>query len=270
MIDVFISYAKEDRAVARDLAAQLDEWKWEVYWDRRIDAGMEWSEEIQRAVREARCVLVLWSAASVHSFWVRGEAAEAFERNTYLPLLLDGAEVPRLFRQRQALSIAKWVDHTGSDEIHQLKFAIESRLPVPGMRGNLERVADNAPVESGHLHLVHSCWRVDKMTEYGLMPFQIHVVVYGHHTALARISSVDYSLPGYPQGHAHQTVSARERLFELKELANGFCCLQARVNLHAQPPGHKPILLLSRFINMSEIGPRLEDFIRAAREPWRE
>ena len=94
------------------------------------------------------------------------------------------------------------------------------------------------------------------------MPYQIHVIVYGDLSALKRIESVEYFLPGYPKGHNHKIVSTPDCLFELKELANGFCIIQANVHLQPQPQGGPKILRLSRFINMSESGPRLfDDFI---------
>lgn len=263
MPDIFISYARKDRPVAESLAAKLHEDGWEVFWDRRIEAGAEWNEEIQRALHDARCVLVLWSAASRKSFWVRGEAADSFERDSYVPVQIDETEPPRLFRHVQAQSIAKWVKHKDADELNRLKSAIASRIGELPMYGNLEQVADGEPVTDAHLHLVHSCWRVDKMTKFGPMPYQIHLIVYGHRTALARIELVEYRLPGYPEGHNHQAGGPPERLFELKELANGFSIAQAYIHLHSQPPGHPRILRLSRFITMSESGPRLfNDFIR--------
>jgi TIR domain len=262
MTDIFVSYAREDLSVAERLAASLREHGWEVFWDGRIWAGASWNEEIQRGLHDARCVLVLWSAASRNSFWVAAEAANSFERNSYVPVRIDESEPPRLFRHVQAQSIAKWAKENDADELVQLTSSIMSRIgPLP-MYGNLEQVADGSPVQDSHLLLVHSCWRADKRTKYGLMPYQIHVIVYGHPSALARVESVEYLLPGYPEGHDHQDAGPPERLFELKELANGYSIVQALVHVR-QPPGHPRILRLSRFINMSDSGPRLfDDFIR--------
>jgi hypothetical protein len=70
MSEIFISYASEDKPVAKSLAAVLHERGLRVFWDRAIGPGAEWSEEIQRELRNARCVIVLWSAASANSLWV--------------------------------------------------------------------------------------------------------------------------------------------------------------------------------------------------------
>jgi len=266
MTDLFISYASEDRPIAERLAVQLRVDGWDVFWDRQITAGAQWSTEIQRSLRDARCVIVLWSAISKKSLWVKGEAAESYETNRYFPLLIDKAGPPRLFEHVQAISIARWVEHDDSDELSEARSAISSRIGQLPMYGNLEKVAEGEPVTSAHLHLIHSCWRVDKHTDFGLMPYQIHLIIYGHRTALSRVESVEYQLPGYPPGHDRKPGGPREHLFELKELANGFSIAQAHVKLRSQPDGHPSILRLSRFINMSESGPRLaDDFIRRAR-----
>ncbi len=264
MIDIFISYTSEDRAVAKRLADSLGEENWNVFWDRKIEAGAEWNEEIQRALHNARCVIVIWSKASKKSFWVRGEAADAFERDAYIPVVIDDVELPRLFKHIQAHPIARWVKQdTDSDELIQLKQSIKSRIGELPMYGNLEAVGVGQAVTDAHLHLIHSCWRVDKKTEFGIMPYQVHHIVYGHRSALERIVSVKYMLPGYPEGYKEQVGGPPECLFELKELANGFSIIQAHILLHSQPPGSPRILRLSRFINMSESGPRLiDDFIR--------
>ncbi len=266
MIDIFISYSNSDRQIAKQLAESFNEENWKVFWDRKIEPGAEWNEEIQRSLKEARCVVVLWSKESRNSFWVKGEAAYAFEKDSYVPVLIDDSEPPRLFRHVQGLSITTWVKNNDDDELNRLKSSIKSRIGALPMYGSLEQVGEGEAVTEAHLHLIHSCWRVDKTTEFGFMPYQIHVIVYGHKSALGRINHVEYNLPEYPGGHKHQVSESPKKLFELKELANGFSIIQAAVHLKSQPPGYPKILLLSRFINMSESGPRLfDDFIRRAR-----
>ena len=240
---------------------------WNVFWDRDIEAGSHWSDELQRRLDSARCVIVLWSRTSRESFWVHGEAARAFERDVYLPVSLDDSHPPRLFSSAQTLSISRWARGGGTADLTALREAVRSRVGNFEMTSNLERVADAEPVTDAHLHLVHSCWRVDKETAFGLMPFQIHLVVFGHHTATSRIESVEYHLPGYPEGHQRQSGGPPERLFELKELANGFCVAQAHVRLRDQPPGHPKVIRLARLVNMSERGPRLlDDLLRRTEE----
>jgi hypothetical protein len=162
MTEIFISYASEDRPVAKSLAAFFHEHGLRVFWDRAIGPGAEWGGDIQQALRDARCVIVLWSAASSDSFWVAGEAAEAFKRGTYLPVQIDENLPPRLFRHVQAQSIAKWVKYKDPEELEQLRSAIESRVSKLPMYGICTPVSDGEPVTDEHLHLIHTCWRVEK------------------------------------------------------------------------------------------------------------
>jgi hypothetical protein len=77
MVDIFLSYAKEDRDVARRIATLLGNAGWVVWWDRRIPAGRTWRSVLEEALQEMRCMVVLWSAHSIESDWVRDEADEA-------------------------------------------------------------------------------------------------------------------------------------------------------------------------------------------------
>lgn len=269
MTDIFISYTATDRKVAARLAARLQEDEgWDVFWDRKIETGAEWNDEIQYQLRHARCVIVLWSSASRKSLWVKGEAAEAHDRNVHVPVVIDKSRPPRLFSGLQTASLDGWVARDDQEELDRLKSTIRSRIGQLEMYGNLTKVADGEPVTAAHLNLVHSCWRVDKDTNAGLMPYQIHLIVFGHASAMSQIESVVYKLPGYPPGHDRQSGGPPERLFELMELANGFSIAQAEVRI--KPPGRPRVLHLSRLINMSESGPRLlDDFIRRQPPPGR-
>jgi hypothetical protein len=62
MTDVFISYASEDRDRVREIVAALESSGWIIWWDRRIDAGSAYDREIERAIDEAKCIVVVWSS----------------------------------------------------------------------------------------------------------------------------------------------------------------------------------------------------------------
>jgi predicted ATPase len=93
---VFLSYASADRARALAVADALEAAGVAIWIDRRgIAGGAVWIEAIARAVREARVVLVLCSAASVVSRNVRQELQLAWDRDTpILPLLLEPVAFP--------------------------------------------------------------------------------------------------------------------------------------------------------------------------------
>ncbi|MEM6672838.1 MAG: toll/interleukin-1 receptor domain-containing protein [Planctomycetota bacterium] len=258
MTELFISYARADRPVAQRLKLALKNLGWRVFMDEDIEAGEPWSEELIARLDSALSVLVLWSSNSIDSLWVHGEAARAFERGAYLGVLMDESEPPRLFRRFQGRSIQDWLASGDEADLEPLLRTLRAEVGDLPMHGILEPVKADQDVGAQHLHLVHSCWRVDKSTRYGVMPYQIHIVVHGHDSALKRVRSVEYRLPEYPEGHDRQQGGPAERLFELKELAEGFTIAQARVEVE-QPGGRKGVVRLSRFINMTESGPRLLD-----------
>lgn len=106
--DVFISYAAGDEPRASELAAALETKGWTVWWDRHIPPGRTFDEVIEQALTQARCVVVLWSAESVKSRWVRTEASVAAERGTLVPALIEPVAIPLEFRRLQAADLTNW------------------------------------------------------------------------------------------------------------------------------------------------------------------
>jgi len=106
--DIFVSYASEDRERARTLALALEKRGWSVWWDREIPLGRSYDEVIEQALNGARCMLVLWSAASAASEWVRSEASEGRRRGILLPVFLEEVDAPLAFRLLNGAQLANW------------------------------------------------------------------------------------------------------------------------------------------------------------------
>lgn len=113
MTDVFVSYASEDRDRAGQLAQALGARGWAVWWDRKIIAGQAFDRAIERELETARCVVVLWSAHSIDSEWVKNEAAVAAERGVLIPALIDGVRLPLEFRRKQTADLVNWHGEAG-------------------------------------------------------------------------------------------------------------------------------------------------------------
>jgi hypothetical protein len=128
MADIFLSYAREDVARARQIAETLESRGWSVWWDRRIPPGQDFTAYIQRQLDEARCIVVLWSKASVASQFVRDEAAEGLN-GRLVPLLLDAVRQPLGFRQLQVADLANWAGDVSHDEFNRLVESIGAIAP---------------------------------------------------------------------------------------------------------------------------------------------
>lgn len=108
MASVFLSYDRDDAPRAKSLSAALEKAGHNVWWDRQIQGGAQYSKEIERALQNADAVVVLWSRNSVESAWVRDEAAAGRDSGRLVPVALDSTPPPMGFRQYQTIDLSKW------------------------------------------------------------------------------------------------------------------------------------------------------------------
>lgn len=113
--DVFISYARENRRTAEQLARALSENSLRVWWDHEIPAGAEFADVIATQLLGARVVVALWSAESVRSGFVRDESSRALAAGKLLPVRIEEVELPLGFGQIHTLDLLDW-DGDGDDE----------------------------------------------------------------------------------------------------------------------------------------------------------
>jgi TIR domain len=129
LADVFISYARENRDRAQALAAALQQRGLTVWWDRIIPPGRQFDEVIEEQLDAARCVLVLWTAESAASKWVKTEAGEALGQDKLVPALLDaGVRLPLEFRRVQAADISDWQPGADTASLHALCEAVATTV----------------------------------------------------------------------------------------------------------------------------------------------
>lgn len=108
MADIFISYAREDRERAADLARALENRGWSVWWDRKIPPGKTFSQVIEAELEAAKCVIVLWSNNSVKSEWVVNEAELAAKRGSLIPAIIEAVRPPPGFSSIQSVDLTHW------------------------------------------------------------------------------------------------------------------------------------------------------------------
>ena len=131
MHEVFLSYAHEDREIARRLVALLEERGYSVWWDPDLVPSRNYLREIDGVLRDAKCVVVLWTRASVASDFVLEEASIAREQGKLVGVLLEDVERPVSFRLVHAADLQGWEgdpDHAG---IQRLDAGIRACLGTP-------------------------------------------------------------------------------------------------------------------------------------------
>jgi adenylate cyclase len=124
MAKVFLSYAREDVDSAKPLAECLGRAGHEVWWDRHIQGGSRFASEIDRELKDAEAVLVLWTEAALNSAWVQDEAAEGRDTGRLVPASLDGSRPPLGFRQFHTVELTKWNDRGEPENLKDLLSAI--------------------------------------------------------------------------------------------------------------------------------------------------
>ena len=125
---LFVSYSRTDLARARPVIDLLEGAGFDVWWDGRLEGGENYLQTTETALETCACVVVLWSATSVASHWVRDEAQRGRERGCLVPLSIDGTMAPLGFRQFQLLDISAWDGRAQSAEAARILVAVRARI----------------------------------------------------------------------------------------------------------------------------------------------
>ena len=106
--DVFISYNREDAAMAQIYADALTGAGLVVWWDATLRSGEDYDAVTENSLRTAKAVVVLWSPRSVNSRWVRAEATIADRGHTLMPVMIEACDRPVMFELKQTVEMFHW------------------------------------------------------------------------------------------------------------------------------------------------------------------
>ena len=106
--DIFLSYNREDQATARRFAEGFEREGFTVWWDVTLRSGEAYDQVTEKALRDAKAVVVLWSKKSVESRWVRAEATLADRNRTLVPAMIEPCERPIMFELTQTADLTHW------------------------------------------------------------------------------------------------------------------------------------------------------------------
>ncbi|MFV1988180.1 MAG: toll/interleukin-1 receptor domain-containing protein [Gemmatimonadota bacterium] len=163
MADIFLSYARQDQDRARVVAERLETAGLSVWWDSEIPPGKTWADVVAEALRAARCVVSLWSHASVESIWVQKEARFGEKEGILVPALIDNVEPPFEFEHIQAAKLFGWDGSDPEESFSRLLHGIEmvAGAPVTGTPADRPAIAlataETAPtvvVEAGETNSI--------------------------------------------------------------------------------------------------------------------
>lgn len=124
MSRIFLSYARDDVDAATQLAQGIALAGHDVWWDHHLHGGSRFAKEIDRALKDAEAVVVMWSEASVDSAWVQDEAAEGRDSGRLVPVVMGSAKPPLGFRQFHTINLGSWNGHGDPETLGEVLDAI--------------------------------------------------------------------------------------------------------------------------------------------------
>jgi TIR domain len=135
MHDVFISYARKERERVEPIKNLLEKSGLKVFFDAQdIDAGNEFPEIIDRALKQAAVVLGIWSPYALTRPWVKRECRVGQARGVLVPVALEPLDeikdIPTEFSGLQYLQLSDDDVSESSRVWREVRNAIEKRLPV--------------------------------------------------------------------------------------------------------------------------------------------
>lgn len=126
MVDIFISYAREDRSRVEPILKALEDAGFSVWRAEFIPPASNWISVMDGVIKAAKCSLVLWSEESIQSDLVQAEADIAMENSTLIHAILDQVEPPINFKMLQPADLTDWVPGSSHHEFDKLLGAISA------------------------------------------------------------------------------------------------------------------------------------------------
>ncbi|OQW49576.1 SUMF1/EgtB/PvdO family nonheme iron enzyme [Candidatus Raskinella chloraquaticus] len=138
MADVFISYKSDRRAAVEHLTRILELNGYSVWFDYGLLSGQNFARQIEREIRAAKVVLVLWCQLSVDSEWVNGEARLATRLGKMIPAWIQDVDLPLEFNGADTINLEHWDGSPRSHVLDRLFEQIGARVgreQVPQIAG---------------------------------------------------------------------------------------------------------------------------------------
>ena len=116
MVDVFISYSRDNKARVAQIAQAVSVAGYDVWWDAELPPHRSYGDVITEKIGSAKAAIVVWSHQSAQSEWVRAEADVARNQKKLVQTAIDDVMPPLPFNQIQFAELADWngePDHRG-------------------------------------------------------------------------------------------------------------------------------------------------------------
>src|SRR5262249_54781326 len=93
--------------------------------------GQTWADYIEEKLARCKVMIVLWSAVSTKSQWVREEARMGRDKGRLIPVMLDESSPPFGFGEVQAANLASWRGEAHHPEWQRFVGAVQRAVGAP-------------------------------------------------------------------------------------------------------------------------------------------
>lgn len=155
MVDVFISYSRDNKARVADIAAAVTAAGYAVWWDAELPPHRSYGDVIAEKIGSAKAAIVVWSHTSAQSEWVRAEADVARNQKKLVQTAIDDVMPPLPFNQIQFADLSDWngdPDHRGwrkvlmsLEELCGREAASPATAPKPAMAAPVSAGRETVP-----------------------------------------------------------------------------------------------------------------------------
>lgn len=187
MTHIFISYSHSDKTHLATVTNWLAENNFSptlVWYDKQLEAGSNWRDEIADALDQAFVVLVIVTKNSVKSVYCTYEWAYAMGQGIpVLPLVLDEltvAEAPSPLLSKQFVNCLDGIPTYLKQQIEQLKT-------TPPQMAAINRIIYETVLDT-HRRFFILCWLGDMLESIGGDDNQEEIAHFSDEAALARTS----------------------------------------------------------------------------------
>ncbi|HEY1753614.1 MAG TPA: toll/interleukin-1 receptor domain-containing protein [Caulobacteraceae bacterium] len=126
MARIFISYSHDDREAAQRLAAAVQDYGHEVWWDNQLVGGDDFRDVIEERLSRVDAIIVVWTKSSVAKLWVKAEAHLGLARQNLVPVRFDkDFELPDDFQHIHVEYLGDWAGAPRAPEIGKLVRRID-------------------------------------------------------------------------------------------------------------------------------------------------
>ncbi len=147
VVDVFISYSRDDAEKVGMLARMIASEGYDVWWDADLPPHMSYGDVITAKIGAAKAAVVVWSETAAKSEWVRAEADVARNQKKLIQTAIDDIMPPLPFNQIQCAAIGDWTgetDHRGWSKVKQSLVALCGPRDVPDQEAEIAATPQEA------------------------------------------------------------------------------------------------------------------------------